>query len=267
MVSYSELISVIIPAHRDDNLLAEAMNSILNQTYENIEILLLDNSIQGISKSRFTDPRVMVKRTKPEWSLSKVLNVGIELSKGKFIARMDADDIAAPTRIEKQAKFLEINHQIGVLGTAVTILSEVSKGKWENGSVLRQPQSHDEISKKMFIKNPFFHPTVMLRRSVLPNNPYNEKYIRAQDYRLWVKLYGKTNFANLSESLLTYRFHQLQVGNIERSTSQNFAEKARFMLGLKSVFTNDVNQQLGISAVKRYIKHELKNPWYRANEY
>lgn len=258
MSNSQALVSVVVPAHRDDDYLGLALESLSNQTYENIEILLLDNSIQGINQARYANSRTKILRTNPKWNLSKVLNFGFERGRGKYLARMDSDDYALNTRIAKQVDFLEQNKHIDVLGSAVEILSDVSTGKWKNGNVLMPPLGNDDIQKSMFTSNPFFHPTVMFRRFEIPEKPYNESYTRAQDYRLWVRLYGTTKFANLSEPLLKYRFHSLQVGNLEQEISQAFAEKARFVLGLKSLIINDGNQSLGIAAIKRYSKIQIK---------
>jgi glycosyltransferase involved in cell wall biosynthesis len=262
MPSNVALVSVIIPAHRDDDYLQQSIDSILKQTYKNIEILLLDNSEQAINQARFLNSQVRYIRTNPDWNISQILNFGFEVAQGKYLARMDSDDYAVNTRIAKQVEFLERNREIGVVGSAVEILSEVSTGKWKNGNVLHQPLGNNEIRKNLFIKNPFFHPTVMFRRSEIPKNPYNEGYNRAQDYRLWVRLYGKTQFANLPEPLLKYRFHSLQVGFLEQETSKASAEKARFVLGIKTVITNDENQSLGITAIKRYSRILLKKLWF-----
>ncbi len=246
-----KLVSVVLPAHRNDNLLRNALDSILNQSYPNIEIILADNSETGF-KSITSRGKIKYIRTNPVWNLSQVLNFAVVHSQGEYVARMDSDDIAISTRIEKQVEFLEKEKDVGVLGSSIQILSSLTDGHWANGKIIYQPLKHEEIQSKMFYKNPFFHPTVMFRKSLLERYSYNPRYERAQDYRLWVSLYNKTRFANLEEPLLLYRFHKDQVGNVDQILSRRFAKRAQMRLSLNSIITNDSNIRLGLESIKHH---------------
>lgn len=244
-----KLVSVVLPAHRNDNFLKSALDSILNQTYPNIEIILADNSEAGLD-SITSKGNIKHIRTNPVWNLSQVLNFAIGHCQGDYVARMDSDDISKSKRIEKQVEFLEEKKDVGVLGSAIQIISHLTEGHWANGNIFRQPLNHKDIQSRMFFKNPFFHPTVMFRKSLLDRYSYNPRYERAQDYRLWVSLYNKTQFANLDEPLLLYRFHQDQVGNVDHKLSNRFAKKAQLTLSLYSIISNDTNIRLGRESIQ-----------------
>lgn len=205
------LVSVLLPFVRVDDFLQQATQSILQQEHFNLELLLLDNqNICQPANFFATDPRITVINCRGTKSLSRVLNSGVSVSKGVYIARMDADDISDKTRIRKQVKFLEANKNIGVIGSAIQVINEL-------GSLVElrvQPSLHEDIVKKLATNNPFFHPTVMFRKEVIENikGPYNPKFKRSQDYELWTRLLLVARGGNIDEPLVIYRLHPGQFG-------------------------------------------------------
>lgn len=254
----SPLVSIIIPYNRCDKFFEHALKSITNQSYKNLEILLLDH--QMVDKNidaTFTDPRIEVVNCRKLKSLSEVLNCGIQKAHGKYIARMDADDISHKNRIAAQLDFLEANTNIGILGTGIEVLTP--EGEIE---VRLQPEHHEAILKKMIYNNPFFHPTVMFRRSVLGDNlsPYNRFFNRAQDFELWTRLLFTTQGANLPQALLTYREHPLQSGKKIPYESVCFFRLAQLFLYLNPLKRNELNlnHRYGVRVAKELVINSTK---------
>jgi glycosyltransferase involved in cell wall biosynthesis len=211
MVKKEPLVTILLPFVSVNSFLSEAVHSILYQDYSNFQLLLLDNQpLKDAIDLPINDPRAKVVDCRSSKSLSEVLNQGIKLSSGDYIARMDSDDISLPTRIRQQVKFLECNQEVGIVGTGVHVISE--KGHLLDTKL--QPATHNEILEKLTNKNPFFHPTVMFRTKVLANvdGPYNRAFIRSQDFELWTRLLCVTKGANIQEPLLCYREHESQSG-------------------------------------------------------
>jgi glycosyltransferase involved in cell wall biosynthesis len=135
--------------------------------------------------------------------LTRSLNKGLDLSAGQYVARMDADDIAAPERLERQVEFLHAHPGVGVVGSARTLIDETG------AFVASAPAPHSDvrIRWKCLLGNPFAHAAVMLRREVLDTHGlrYDESFRTAQDYDLWSRMLGVTSGHNLADALLSYR--------------------------------------------------------------
>lgn len=196
------LVSVIMSSYNEEKYIGEAIESILNQTYENLELIIIDDASTDNTANiiqNYKDERIIYWRNETNRKLAHNLNYAISISKGTYIARMDADDIACLDRIEKQVNFLEKNLEIDVLGTYAQSFGQETKK-------MIYPQKHDEIKAELLFKNAICHPTVMFRRKSI-DFKYNEKCAAGQDYELWSRIIWNKNFYNLPESLLNYRMH------------------------------------------------------------
>ena len=202
-------VSVIMPVKDGALFLSAAIESILSQSYTNIEFIILNDGsmdeTEAIVRS-YSDPRIVYRAHQMSLGLATSLNEGITLATGDYIARMDADDVAFKTRLEKQVAFLEAHADISLVGAWARFIDE--KGE-ERGQVYRTPVTHEEILFRACFANPFIHPSVLLRASCLKANLYNETYRRSQDLELWSRLLFVENVraANLPEPLLLYRRH------------------------------------------------------------
>ncbi|MGY3211547.1 glycosyltransferase family 2 protein [Mucilaginibacter sp. HD30] len=236
-------ISVILPVFNGEKFLKEAVRSILNQTYTNFELIIIDDCSTDATPDILTqfnsDVRVRVIRNKANLKVVKTLNKGIQLSHGEYIARMDADDISHPERLEKQVAFLESNPTIGICGTWVETFGAENK-------VMRAAIEHEHIKVRLFFVNPMFHPSIMFRRDVLQANAsvYDEQYTNAEDYGLWVRLIDKVKFANIPTVLLKYRIHDTNVSVFKES---NKAVLDSIHFNIYSIFLN----KLGINFSQR----------------
>ncbi|CDG15852.1 glycosyltransferase family 2 protein [Xenorhabdus doucetiae] len=205
-------ISVVMSVFNGEEFLSEAINSILEQSFNNYEFIIIDDASTDktaniLLEFQNKDKRIKIINNTNNMGLAKSLNIAISLAKGKFIARMDADDFSFPDRLKIQYQHMMNYPDTIVCGTAMSIYEEPNNNK-------TPPLSHDKIISSIIFDCPFYHPTVMMRKDILLKlDPiYPEDYKKAQDYGLWAKLFfmaidNNHKFINLSDVLLKYRIH------------------------------------------------------------
>lgn len=203
--------------------ISETLESILNQTFRDFEFLIIDDcstdNTLSIIKS-YEDSRINLHCNEKNLGQSPSLNKGICLAKGKYIARMDADDIAFPDRFEKQYNFLESYPEVVVLGSSYRIMgaSEVKELNFKPS----------EIKVRLFLGlNSLAHPTVMIRKEIFSkyNFTYNEYNPVNQDFELWSEISRRYPLANLEDVLLDYRVHDDQISNMRYGEQQEHAKR------------------------------------------
>jgi len=156
--------------------------------------------------------------------LTRSLNRGIKLAQGEYIARMDADDIALPERLERQVEFMEANPDVGVVGTAYYEID--SRGKIVGKKVF--PLQDRELRRALIRYNPLFHGSVMIRKAVFEKvGLYNESFIRSQDYELWFRIAKHFKLANLPEPLMMRRYGAANISVASERQQIAFAIRAR----------------------------------------
>ncbi len=200
------VISVVMPVLNGDKYLRLAIESILNQTFKDFEFIIINDGSTDSTEDvvqAFSDPRVVCIKNEVNLGLSKSFNIGIRAAQGEYIARMDADDIALPTRFEKQLEFLKAHPHIGIVGSSILLIDEAGKVRKRH----RMPTEHLDIKWKSLFSTPLLHPTVMGKAAIFKNNPYDESLTNSEDYELWSRLLFEKSvrFANLPEALLKYR--------------------------------------------------------------
>lgn len=205
------LVSVIMPIYKTNKqYLMEAIDSILNQSYKNFELLLVIDEDPMLGTKEFlekkVDNRIVIIENGKNKGLVYSLNRGLEFAKGKYIFRMDSDDIALEHRLKKQVEYFEHHKEVTVLSTfAKTFGADI---KELNSSV-----SDAQIKGELIWKNPIVHPTIAFRASFIKKNNIQYRVGDSEDYRLWLELAFKYNcvFAVLPEVLLKYRIHSEQI--------------------------------------------------------
>jgi glycosyltransferase involved in cell wall biosynthesis len=202
------LISVLMSVHNGETYLVQALDSILSQSFSSFEFIVIDDASTDDTAGILADyarreSRICLLSNQKNMGLAWSLNRGLKQVKGRYIARMDADDISLQLRLEKQFSFMEEHPGVGVIGTAVDIID--SAGQVIGGRMY--PSDPIVIRWRLAFENPLCHPTVMIRRSLLQDAPYNSDLNTAQDYDLWCRLGLLTSFANLPEPLLRFRKH------------------------------------------------------------
>lgn len=199
-------VSVLMPVYNTkEEYLRESIESILNQTYKDFEFIIInDGSINNAEEVilSYKDERIIYIKNKQNLGTSCSLNKGIEVIRGKYMIRMDSDDISLPERIEKQIEFMDKNLQVDISGTWFL--------RFPQKRSIKLPTKNEEIKNFLLLShNPIGGATTIFRRSSIDkfNIKYNENDILAEDLGLWLKLIDKVNFANLPEFLYKYRFH------------------------------------------------------------
>jgi glycosyltransferase involved in cell wall biosynthesis len=236
----SKLISVIIPVYNSEVYLFESVNSIIKQTYTNIEIIIIydeskDNTQRIILEFEKNDKRIKCFKNNSNAGLVNSLNLGLDLANGFYIARMDADDIAYSNRLEKQYEFMEAHQEVGLCGSWIKFFGDSNK-------IIRKYQIDEEIKSSLIFDSSIVHPTFFMRSSVISNNGiryssrcednWNYLDIFCEDYDFIVKLIDYTKFANIPEVLLNYRVHKNSISvknNVElRTKGRIFVQKTVF---------------------------------------
>ena len=199
-------VTVIMPTYNAEKYLREAVDSILGQTFTDFELLVIDDSstdgTRAILKS-YNDARLNIIEG-PCKGISAALNVGLDLAEGEYIARMDADDIAMPRRLEKQTLFLDVHPEVGLCGTLAMMFTKDGDYKLFGEKQLEDIGIIDQLFDTVVC-----HPTVMFRKEVFQkfNLRYNEMYRNAEDQELWSRALRYTKFYGIQEMLLRYRLY------------------------------------------------------------
>lgn len=209
------LVTVLMPVYNGERYLREAIDSILKQTYTAFEFLIIndgstDRSVNIIQS--YSDPRIRLVHNEGNLKLITTLNKGLELAQGKYVARMDCDDISLPERIKEQVEFMEKNENIGICGTWVkTLVSGLRLN-------VRYPTEPEEIKAQMLFRIAIAHPTVMMRASFVKQYKlrYSSTYLHAEDYELWNRCSLLFPLANVPKVLLKYRIHRDGISKKQR---------------------------------------------------
>ena len=195
--------------------LKDATESILNQTYKNVEFIIVDDaSTDGSWKylKSTNDKRIKLIRNKKNLGLASSLNKALKVARGDYIARMDADDISLPKRLDTQVRFLDKNTNIDLCGTWVNLINKEGKIVGQK----RYPTSDIKIKRVLPFYNPIIHPTLMIKTDVIHNTGYYDpSYDFAEDYELLVRSRKKFTMANIPKVTL-----KLRIGHVRRSTQQ-----------------------------------------------
>jgi glycosyltransferase involved in cell wall biosynthesis len=198
------LVSVIMPVYNCAQYVDEAIESVVNQTYTNMEIFIIDDCSTDGTREMVESWAKLDNRIKPIYKSANSgyvdsLNMAIGLSNGEYIARMDGDDISLLARIDRQVMFMRENTDIDVLGTGYQILGTTK--------CLISQSDQNKLKIGLLFANQLAHPTILAKSEVLKNNLYDEAFLPAEDYELWVRLSAKYKLAVLPEILLKYRIH------------------------------------------------------------
>ena len=219
------LVSVILPVFNAGAFISEAVFSILNQTVQDFEILILDDSSTDDTSAALAsirDSRIYIHRNEQNSGITKSLNELLAMARGKYIARMDADDISLPDRLGLQIKVMEEKKDVWVCGGLHTIFT----GTHEH--IRHLATNHDEIAASLLFSTSLPHPFVMFRGAVWKehNIQYNPEYIFAQDYALWVRIFlefPECRFHNVPHVIGRYRSHGDAISQKEGGRQRHFA--------------------------------------------
>jgi glycosyltransferase involved in cell wall biosynthesis len=223
------LVSVVMAVHNGGQFLREAVDSILGQTFKDFEFILMDDGSTDSTPSLLAeyqnaDARIRVKRFDQNQGLTHCLNAGIQMARGKYLARMDADDISLPQRFERQVRYLDEHPQVAALGCGFTLMDEA-------GTPLKDYifSSRPEVLRwNLLFFNPISHPGAMIRSSIMRElGGYDPQLMRAQDYDLWWRMSFIGRLGNLQDILLLLRQHGGRVTNKHQDQQTDSARSIR----------------------------------------
>jgi glycosyltransferase involved in cell wall biosynthesis len=221
-------ISVLMPVFNGQEYIAEAIDSILNQSCNNFELIIIDDGSSDNSKNiieSYKDNRIKYIRNNINQGAHAARNVGIKISQGKYIAIMDSDDISLPNRLEIQYNFMEDNPGFGLCGGQAISFGD---GKTRKPMLaITDAFTHNDIALELMFRCPFVHPTIMLRKEILTKNNILYENTPIEDYQLYARLLSHTKFKNLQDTLIYYRRHkqQLTANYIDESKSIYLVQK------------------------------------------
>jgi glycosyltransferase involved in cell wall biosynthesis len=231
------LVSVAMVVYNNERFLVEAIESILKQTFHDFEFIIVvdlgstDRSESIVSHYQAKDSRIK-SRLIPHCSLPEARNSSCFLAKGRYIALMDADDVAFKDRLTRQVEFMESHAQVGVLGGAMELIDATGR----SFSTLDYPLDDRDLRAALFRENPFAQPTVVIRREAFVSvGGYRKVFARAEDYDLWLRVAagGRWQLANLEAVVLRYRIHPSQ------GTQQNLTQEVIHMLAARAAASSN----------------------------
>jgi GT2 family glycosyltransferase len=203
-------VTVLLAVYNGADFVRTSMESIIEQTYHDWDLLIVDDASTDETPALLhnlaaKERRITVIRNKANYGLATSLNIGWRQAQGELIARADADDWSSPRRLACQVEFMERHPEVAVLGTGAALVDELGRSL---GIALR-PEQHEVLTREIYKKNPFIHPSVMMRRNFLTAlGGYDERLRRSQDYDLWLRGYRCYHYHNLPEVLIRYKVHR-----------------------------------------------------------
>ena len=241
-------VTVLMPVYNSASHLVAALESILRQSWKDFEFLIIDDGSNDQSANivhSFDDPRIRFVSNERNQGLIHTLNKGFDLARGTYIARMDADDISLPKRLERQVDFMDRNPGIGACGTWVETFGE-------RNDVWRYPVTSEDVHTHLLFHSALAHPTVCLRRAAFDKHGlrYDENYPHAEDFQLWQRASDCFPIVNLGEVQLKYNIHSKSISQTKREmqsvTLRQIDREALIRLGIEASDAElDVHRCLG----------------------
>jgi len=240
-------VSVVMPVYNSEAFLGEAIESILSQTFTDFEFVIVDDGSTDRSSHIITDyaskdPRIRVHEMPQNSGIVAALNEGVRVAAAPLIARMDADDISLPGRLERQVSFLDQN-PVGLVGSNYIKSTENSR------KTTHHPTAPEEVARKLLYACCIGHPTVMFTRDAFVQaGGYEPSYTGggAEDYDLWLRMSRNVQLANLPDNLLKYRRHSVSLtatasrkDKYAKNSACAVANHFAFLNGISSVSPSD----------------------------
>lgn len=207
----ADLISVVMPAWNSEATLVEAIRSVQAQTWASWELLVVDDGSTDGTPERVRAFAEADSRIRPMWlehgGGPRAMNAALRAARGDFVARLDADDVAMPDRLERQWHRLQ-DPDVDLCGGQVELIGERSGRVWF-------PEDHEAIGRELIFRVGLLHSTVMARTAVLRAEGYDET-VAHDDYEIQTRLHGRFRMANVSDVLVEHRVHDRQSSRVER---------------------------------------------------
>lgn len=217
-------VSVLMPVYNGEKYLAQAIESIGFQSYDDWELIIVDDGSTDMTAeivSRYRDNRIYYLKNERNIGLIATLNKGIDYCSGKYIARMDADDISEPERLKKQIEFMESHPNYVMCGTNARIIN--SEGN-PIGSI-KNLTTNNYLRINLLFSVPFVHPSMIIRKEAILNSRYDADFKHVEDYDLWCRLSAKGMIANVGKKFLQYRWHESNISVVNSAFQEAQKDK------------------------------------------
>jgi glycosyltransferase involved in cell wall biosynthesis len=245
------LISVILPVYNAEKFLKESLNSILGQSYTNLEIIIINDGSSDNSQSiinSYSDDRIIYIHQEQNMGLIPSLNNAIHSAKGDFIVRMDADDIAFKNRIQLQVQYLFENPSIAIVASHAMFFEEDINTSIPNWDLDLATNTPEEIKKALIWENCIIHPSVCMRTEIAKSLLYDPAQKNYEDYDFWLRVHAnQLSIAKINEPLLYYRVQSNSITQTAIRKRNFFYQKAGVKLHfvLKSLSKGKINWFIG----------------------
>ncbi len=220
-------VSVLLPVWNAERYLAGAIDSVLGQTLADFALLIVDDGSSdgsGALIRRYRDRRIRRIENEKNLGVTRSLNLGLEQARGRYVARMDADDLCAPERLERQVAFLDAHPRVVLVASRARRID----ARGAELGVVATPVDGDTLRRRLRLGNCIVHGSVMMRAdAVRALGGYDESMERAEDYDLWLRLSERHGIAALPDLLYAWREHDAGVGRRHAEQQDGVAERAR----------------------------------------
>ena len=204
-------LSIVMPFYNTENFIKETIESLLNQTFKDFELIVVDDGSTDKSPeiiSSFKDPRIKLIQNEQRKGIVYSRNKGLSEANGEFYAPFDSDDIALPHKFERQIQFLQDHSDFGLIGSWTRMIDKDGKLLKKKWKLKASPQAIPSI---LLFRSYFGQPSVVMRRKAVPDEGYTEGFEIGEDYRMWVDVTRKWKVWNLQEYLTYYRIHEKSI--------------------------------------------------------
>lgn len=254
MINFSERtpsVSIVMPVYNGGQYLAEAIQSILNQTFLDFEFIIIDDGSSDRSLSiirEFKDRRIFLKQNATNEGNYRCRNFGMKIARGKYICVMDADDISEPIRLQKQFQFMENNPANGICGTAIKNIP--------TNFLPRIITSYEQLKVAFLSNNYCSHPSLIMRKEYLNkfNLEYNIDYLYSADFDFCARGMRFFEVQNIPEVLLRYRRHPGQISSAKLKEQEIYADVIRInqLIDILGFHLQEIPVQLHLTLMKRH---------------
>lgn len=250
-------VSVIMPVYNAESYLSLSIESLLSQTMENFELILVDDGStddSAVIGNSYRDHRIVRINHGVNRGNFAARNSGLKIARGRYVSVMDADDVAYAHRLQTQADYLNKHPQVGLIGA----LADRIDGEGSMIGSMARPLTFADIRLFLLKENCFIHPTIMARAQYLKKEyiRYNEEYVYAGDYDFVSCCARRFAIENINEKLIQYRVHKTQISQTQKTKQVSYADRIRLKQIIQFGLKVDLKEQ---RAHLNMMKGEIKN--------